>query len=209
MENDEMKELLNKDSKATDDEIVNDEYNIDQENVKRLKNLQKNYEDLTNCYEALKHEKDCLHVRCRKYEEIEQEFENLQTQLREYNSLWNEKEHYRKRSQDLDTLKEQYLVLYDETTNLETELKAESEINNAKTKTIDELRSDNIELERKLNDASIVFEKEKNCAQCKLKETECKIMCQGQQIKSLSIQIDRLLEQDSSNKVNKMMISAE
>lgn len=207
MENEEMIELLNKDLKPDmEDEDVQQDYfdeaySIDQENFKRLKDLQQSFDDLMSCYEALKHEKDCLLIRCRKYEDLEIEFAKLQTQLREYNSLWNEKEHYRKRSIDLDALKEQYLVLCDETTGLETELKAENQINEVKSKVIDELRSDNLSLEKQLNEATIAFEKEQNCAQCKLKESECTIMCQGQQIKSLSIQIDKLLEQDP-DKVN-------
>lgn len=201
MENDEMKEIMCKDScpAKTDLEIedyVIEDYNIETENLNRLKQLQENYDDLMTCYESLKHEKDCLFIRCRKYEEMEKDFENLKCQLREYNALWNEKEHYRKRSVDLDDLKQQYLVLSNETCNLESELKAETEINDIKNKTIEELRKENLALERKLNDAFIAFEKDKNVLQCKIKECECKEMCQDQQIKTLSVQIDRLLEQD-------------
>lgn len=202
MENDEMKELLSKDSVSdkhddgtTEDGFGFDSYSIDTENLKRLKNLQENYDDLITCYENLKYEKESLQTRCHKYQELEKEFDDLKGQLREYNVLWTEREHYRKRSMDVDTLKEQYLILADETSNLETQLKAESEINNMKTHTIDELRSENIALEKKINDALISFEKEKNALQCKLRETECTVMCQDQQIKSLSLQIDRLLEQ--------------
>ncbi|XP_063839143.1 golgin subfamily B member 1-like, partial [Ostrinia nubilalis] len=201
MEHDEMKEILSKDSASekndeerTDDACVFDTYSIDTENLKRLKNLQENYDDLMTCYEKLKFERDSLQSKCRKYEELEKEFDDLKDQLREYNALWTEKEHYRKRSIDIDSLKEQYLVLADETSNLETQLKAECEINHMKSITIEELRSENIALERKLNEALIAFEKEKNAFQCKLKETECTVMCQEQQIKSLSVQIDRLLE---------------
>lgn len=203
MSNDEMKEILSKESSAakpdddvTDEVFIIENYNIETENLKRLKSLQENYDDLMTCYESLKHERDNLEIRCQKYEDIEKEFENLKVQMREYNSLWNEKEHYRKRSADLDTLKEQYLMLTDETSNLETELKAESEINHIKCKAIDGLRGENIMLEKKLNEASIAFEKEKNALLCKLKEAECRIMCQGQQIKSLSQQIDKLIDQD-------------
>lgn len=203
MEHDEMKEILSKDSISTklnedqiDDAFVVDSYSIETENLNRLKNLQLDYDELVSCYEDVKHERDVLKVRCQKYEEAEKEFENLRGQLREYNSLWNEKEHYRKRSEGLDGLKEQFLVLSEETSNLETQLKAEVEINSIKVDTIDELRNDNISLEKKLNETAIAFEKEKNTLQCKLKETECKVMCQDQQIKSLSAQIDRLLEQD-------------
>ncbi|XP_037297635.1 uncharacterized protein PFB0765w-like [Manduca sexta] len=150
MENDEMREILNKESGPLKDDIqldvdfCTDSYTIDGENLKRLKNLQINYDDLMTCYEALKHEKNCLQVKCHKYEGLEKELENLRCQLREYNSLWNEKEHHRKRSTDLDTLKEKYLVLSDEASNLETQLKAETEINKLKSKAIDELRNDNI-----------------------------------------------------------------
>ncbi|CAG9784619.1 unnamed protein product [Diatraea saccharalis] len=200
MANDEIKEILSKESfsEKNDDEIIDDvidDYSIDSENLKRLKSLQESYDELMTCYERIKYEKDCLQIRCSKYEELEKEYENLKGQLREYHSLWNEKEHYRKRSLDIDSLKEQYLVLADETSNLETQLKAESEINLIKTNTIEDLRNENITLEKKLNDALIAFEKEKNTFQCKLKETECTVMCQEQQIKSLSSQIDRLLEQ--------------
>ncbi|CAB3248237.1 unnamed protein product [Arctia plantaginis] len=203
IQNEEMKEILSKDSFSVkqDTDILEDvyflhEFNIDSENLNRLKKLQENYDDLMTCYESLKHENECLGIRCHKYAELEKEFENLKIKVNEYNSLWNEKEHYRKRSADLDTLKEQYLILTDETTNLETQLKAESEINNIKCKTIEDLRNENVRLEKKLNDALLIFEKEKSTLLCKLKEADCRVLCQGQQIKSLSIQIDRLLEQD-------------
>ncbi|KAM3962807.1 uncharacterized protein ACR2FA_003191 [Aphomia sociella] len=203
MENEEMKEILSKDSASekmeseqVEDIFTIDEYNINSENLNRLKKLQENYDDLMTCHEALKHEKNCLQIRCQKYEELEMEYENLKARLREYDLLWNEKEHYRKRSVDLDSLKEQYLMLTDETSNLETRLKAELEINHMKADTIQELRDTNVALEKKLNESFISFEKEKSNLQCKLKETECKVMCQEQQIKSLSVQIDRLLEQD-------------
>ncbi|KAL0894525.1 hypothetical protein ABMA27_013104 [Loxostege sticticalis] len=201
MEHEEMKEILSKDSASEkneddhiDDACAFDTYSIDTENLKRLKNLQENFDDLMTCHEKLKFEKDTLQSKCNQYEELEKEFDDLKAQLREYNVLWSEKEHYRKRSMDIDSLKEQYLVLADETSNLETQLKAECEINHMKTNTIEELRNENLALERKLNEALIAFEKEKNAFQCKLKETECTIMCQEQQIKSLSVQIDRLLE---------------
>lgn len=201
MENDEMKEILSKENACLKNDLeINDfgtdNYNIDSENLKRLKNLQENYDDLMTCYEALKHEKDCLLIRCRKYEDLKQETEGLKCQLREYNALWNEKEHHKRRSADLDTLKEQFMILSDETSNLEVQLKAESEINRVKAKTIDDLRRENLLLEQKLNEASMLFEKEKNYLQCKLKECDCKAMCQDQQIKSLSTQVDRLLEHD-------------
>lgn len=195
MENDEMKEILSKENASLKndfeiDELETDNYNIDSENLKRLKNLQENYDDLMTYYEALKHEKDCLLIRCRKYDELEKEFEDLKSQLREYSALWNEKEHYRRRSADLDTLKEQFMVLADETSNLEDQLKAESEFNNIKAKTIDDLRHENFLLEQKINEASLLFEKEKN-------DLQCKAMCQEQQIKSLSFQVDKLLEHDT------------
>ncbi|XP_059059330.1 repetitive organellar protein-like isoform X2 [Achroia grisella] len=204
MENQEMKEILSKDNtpeknniEQTDDKLVVGEYNINSENLKRLKTLQENYDDLMTCYENLKHEKNFLVLRCQKYEDLELEYENLKIQLKEYSYLWNEKEHYRKRSADLDSLKEQYLTLTDETSNLETRLRAEWEINHMKTDTIEGLRAQNIAIEKKLNDSLIDFEKEKNSLQCKLKETECKVMCQEQQIKSLQVQVDKLLEQDN------------
>uniref|UniRef100_A0A2A4IWY7 Uncharacterized protein n=1 Tax=Heliothis virescens TaxID=7102 RepID=A0A2A4IWY7_HELVI len=199
IENDEMKEILNKDGVRPDEDLNDDvlileNYNIDIENLKRLKSLQENYDELMTCYETLKHEKESLEKRCNKYEELEHELESLKTQVREYNSLWTEKEHYRKRSVDLDHLKEQYLILTDETSNLETQLKAESEINNIKCKALEGLRIENISLEKKLNEASIAFEKEKNVLLCKLKEADCRVMCQGQQIRSLTAQVDKLLE---------------
>lgn len=204
IQNEEMKEILSKESFSVRAEVdfledgfmSSHDYNIDNENLARLKKLQENYDDLMICYEALKHDKDCLDLRCRQYQELEKEFDHLKLQINEYNSLWNEKEHYRKRSADLDSLKEQYLVLTDETACLETQLKAESEINHIKCKAIDDLRNENVLLEKKLNDALITYEKEKNCLLCKLKEADCRVMCQQQQIKSLSLQIDRFLEQD-------------
>lgn len=206
MENEEMKEILSKENSYTKfgedttnttiDDILIENYSLDTENLNRLKNLQVNYDELVNCYETLKQERDCLKIRSQKCEEAEKELETLKNQLREYNLLWKEREHYRKRSEDIDSLKEQYLVLSDETVSLETQLKAETEINYIKANTIEELRHENIALEKKINDLIIAFEKEKNFLQCKLKETECTVMCQDQQIKSLSAQIDRILEQD-------------
>ncbi|XP_075991984.1 uncharacterized protein LOC142987239 isoform X2 [Anticarsia gemmatalis] len=210
IQNEEMKEILSKESFSVryqsdlyDDTYVSQDYNLESENLERLKKLQENYDDLMTCYEALKHEKECLEVRCHKYEDLEKEFEALKLQVKEYNSLWNEKEHYRKRSADLDSLKEQYYMLSDETASLETKLKAEAEINHIKCKTIDDLRNENVLMEKKLNESLISFEKEKNCLLCKLKEADCRVMCQGQQIKSLSIQIDRLLEQDQQTLVSR------
>lgn len=203
IQNEEMKEILSKDSFSArqNTDILEDvyflhEFSIETENLNRLKKLQENYDDLMTCYESLKQEKECLGIRCHKYAELEKEFENLKLKVKEYNSLWNEKEHYRKRSTDLDTLKEQYLILTDETSNLETQLKAESEINKIKCKRIEDLQNENVRLEKKLNDALLIFEKEKSTLLCKLKEADCRVLCQGQQIKSLSIQIDRLLEQN-------------
>lgn len=200
IQNDEMKEILSKVTVDDDqkEEFLSDDnlYKIDKENLKRLKSLQDNYEDLLKCYETLKHENVTLEKRCNSYEEMEEEYNNLKVQMHEYNSLWNEKEHFRKRSADLDSLKEQYLILSDETSSLETQLKAEAEINHVKCKTMDSLRSENISLEKQINDASIAFEKEKNSLMCKLKEADCRIMCQEQQIKSLLQQIDNLLDQD-------------
>ncbi|XP_073941433.1 uncharacterized protein isoform X2 [Choristoneura fumiferana] len=202
MENEEMKEILSKESTSTKDDIFeNDDlldprYNVNEENQKRLKDLQESYDELLNIYENFKHENDCLRIKCAKYDQLETEFENLRSQLREYGSIWNEKEHYRKRSEDLDNLKEQYIVLAEETSGLETKLKAESEINQIKTATIDELRNQNIMLEKKFSEIYITFEKEKNALQCKLQESECKCMCQEQQIKSLSSQIVELIQHE-------------
>lgn len=204
IQNDEMKLILNKDrsiERLDDDQkdevvIVDNLYNIDKENLNRLKSLQENYDELMTCYEALRHENKNLEKRCSNYDEMEREYEGLKERMHEYNSLWNEKEHFRKRSADLDSLKEQYLVLSAETSSLETQLKAESEINNIKCKTMDSLRSETISLTKKLNDASITHEKEKNALMCKLKEADCRIMCQEQQIKTLLQQIDELIDQD-------------
>lgn len=210
LDNTEMKDILSKLSKESRDSILSTKENeekkclkvfcstcsIEVENLKRLKKLQINYDELVACYENMKYERHCLQVRMNRYNELELEVEQLRMQLREYNLLWNEKEHFRKRSDDVDDLKERYLVLADEATNLEAQLKAENEINNIKSNTIDELRELNIDLERRLNAASIEFEKEKNYLQCKLKEMECKLMCNDQQIRSLSGQVDSLLEQD-------------
>ncbi|XP_028035820.1 girdin-like [Bombyx mandarina] len=210
MDNEEMKEILSRESANLDDEDVlqsdnldEDTCSIDGENLKRLKNLQENYNDLMVCYENLKHERNCLQLKCHKYDELECELQALRTRIREYNALWSEKEYFRKRSVDLDDLKEHYLVLSNETSNLETKLKSEIEINKIKTEAMEGLRKDNIVLEKKINEIEISFEKERNTLECKLKETECKVMCQEQQIKSLNVQIDKLIEQeDYSNSVN-------
>ncbi|KAJ8726158.1 hypothetical protein PYW07_000856 [Mythimna separata] len=202
IQNDEMKLILSKDSiKSVEDQkdevvVVDHHYDIDKENLSRLKKLQENYNELMKCYENLKHEKDILEKRCSNLNEMESEYESLKEQMHEYNSLWNEKEHFKKRSADLDSLKEQYLVLTDETSNLETQLKAESEINHIRSKTMDNLRSEIVTLTKQLNEAVISNEKEKNKLMCKLKEADCRIMCQEQQIKTLLHQIDELLDQD-------------
>lgn len=198
MDNDELKNVISTGSvKPEQDEcFILDNYNIDTENLNRLKNLQKNYDELMVCYENLKEEKNGLTERCKNYDVLESEVENLQGMLKEYNTVWNEKEHFKKRSEDLNSLREQFMVLSEETLNIEGQLKAESEINSMKASKITELTDDNINLEKRISDITIAFEKEKNSLECKLKETECKIMCQEQQIKSMSIQIDRLLDQD-------------
>ncbi|XP_063529672.1 kinesin-related protein 4-like isoform X2 [Cydia strobilella] len=208
MEHVEMKEILSKESTPdenddsdsdTEKQVFDIPSLINEENQKRIKDLQECYEDLLNCYENLKHETDCIRVRCAKYEDLELELERLRGQLKEYNSLWNEKEHYRKRSEDLDSLKQQYIVLAEESSGLETKLKAESEINHIKANAIDELRTQNMSLEKRLNELYVSFEKDKNNLQCQLQESECKCMCQDQQIKSLSSQIVKLLEQQPEN----------
>ncbi|XP_038217821.1 interaptin-like [Zerene cesonia] len=200
IDNEEMKEILSKDSILAKNEQRDENYgfdscSIDTESLNRLKNLQANYDELLTCYDNLKHEKDCLFLRCQKYNDLEKECECMQNRLREYKLLWAEKEHYRKRSEDLDTLKESYYVLSEETTNLETKLKAETEINKIKRNNITHLQSENVALEKKLQELNLAFETEKNSLMCKLKEYECNIMCQDQQIKSLSRQIDKFLEQ--------------
>lgn len=201
MQHDEMKDLLSKESTSTllkdmETDIGLDNYSIDTENLNRLKNLQLNYDDLMSCYENLKHDRNNLSLRCQQYEDLDRECNSLREKLREYTTLYNEREHYRRRSGDLDSLKEQYIILSDETASLENQLKAEIEINSIKSNTVEDLRNDNIDLEKRLNDATIALEKKENALQCKLKETECKVMCQEQQIRSLSSQIDRFLEQE-------------
>ncbi|CAH2104941.1 unnamed protein product [Euphydryas editha] len=203
MQNEDMKEILSKESLSIklendqiDDYYISENYSIDTHNLKRLKNLQANYDELLNCYDILKHERDNLNIRCQKYLELENECECLQNKLREYNQLWKEKEFHRKRSEDLDALRESYFVLSEETANIETKLKAEQEINKIKSGTIDELRNENIKLENKLSEISLSFEKQRNILICKLKECECKMMCQEQQIKSLTNQVDSILKSD-------------
>ncbi|XP_039765071.1 uncharacterized protein PFB0765w-like [Pararge aegeria] len=207
MENREMQEILSSESlclKIEDDQFDEcfgiDNCSIEVANLNRLKNLQANYDELLTCYDNLKHEKDCLYLRCQKIADLEHECDCLKNNLKEYNELWKEKEYYRKRSEDLDTLKENYYILSEETSNVETKLNAEQEINKIKCQTIDQLRNENLKLEKKISDVSVLFEKQKNGFICKLKECECKMMCQDQQIKSLSDQIDTLLEGDR-NKV--------
>ncbi|CAG4973136.1 unnamed protein product [Colias eurytheme] len=200
IDNEEMKEILSKDSILAKNEQRDENYgfdscSIDTESLNRLKNLQANYDELLTCYDNLKHEKDCLFLRCQKYNDLEKECECMQNRLREYKQLWTEKEYYRKRSENLDTLKESYYVLSEEITNLETKLKAETEINKIKCNNITRLQSENVALEKKLQELNIAFETEKNSLICKLKEYECNIMCQDQQIKALSRQIDKFLEQ--------------
>lgn len=208
MQHQEMQEILSKEDitsrnedEQLDDPYNIDNYNIDAENINRLKNLQANYDDLLNCYETLKHERDNIFIQCQKYVNLEQECQCLQNQLQEYNQMWKEKEIFKKRSEDLDKLKENYYILTEETLNLETKLKAEQEINKIKCEVIDELRNENVRLEKKITEASLMFEKQKNNLVCKVKEYECKIMCQEQQIRSLSQQIDNFLEQEI-NKVS-------
>ncbi|OWR50971.1 hypothetical protein KGM_214092 [Danaus plexippus plexippus] len=212
MQHQEMQEILSKEDitsrnedEQLDDPYNIDNYNIDAENINRLKNLQANYDDLLNCYETLKHERDNIFIQCQKYVNLEQECQCLQNQLQEYNQMWKEKEIFKKRSEDLDKLKENYYILTEETLNLETKLKAEQEINKIKCEAIDELRNENVRLEKKITEASLMFEKQKNNLVCKVKEYECKIMCQEQQIRSLSQQIDNFLEQE----INKTPTSEE
>lgn len=197
IDNQEMKEILSKESviAKTDKTYLHENNITETDSLNRLKKLQANYDDLVTCYDNLKYEKDCLFLRCQRYSELEKECECMQEHLREYNQLWSEKEYYRKRSEDLDVLKERYYVLSEETSNVEAKLKAESEINRIKCNNINYLQNENIALERKLQELTLLFEKEKNSMNCKLKEYECKIMCQDQQIKTLSLQIDKFIEQ--------------
>ncbi|CAK1603445.1 unnamed protein product [Parnassius mnemosyne] len=207
MGNDEMKQILSKKNSsvkveeisAEEDFVVNNNCSINVENLIRLKNLQASYEDLLTCYDELKYEKNCLIIKCQKYDELEKEYEKLRDQLNSYNSLWNEREYYKKRSEDLDILKEKYLVLADETLNLETQLKAQIEIADAKSVTMEQLRNENVNLEKRINEASIVCEKEKHALTCRLQEYECKIMCQDQQIQSLLVQINKFLERNNDD----------
>ncbi|CAG5056531.1 unnamed protein product [Parnassius apollo] len=207
MGNDEMKEILRKKNSsvkfeeisAEEDFVVNNNCSINVENLIRLKYLQASYEDLLTCYDELKYEKNCLITKCQKYDELEKEYEKLRDQLNSYNSVWNEREYYKKRSEDLDMLKEKYLVLAEETLNLETQLKAQIEIIDAKSVTMEQLRNENVNLEKRINEASIVCEKEKHALKCRLQEYECKIMCQDQQIQSLLVQINKLLERNNDD----------
>lgn len=200
IDSEEMKEILHEGSTQVLDEDNNggDNYSIETENLNRLKTLQANYDDLLVCYDNIKYERDCMVIQCQKVSELETECSCLQDRLREYNQLWNENAYFKKRSEDLDKLKETYYILLEETTNMETKLKAESEINKIKSNNLNELREENIALDKKLHEMSLEFEKERNSLSCHLKECECKIMCQEQQIKSLSMQIDKLLEQSCS-----------
>ncbi|XP_045485785.1 reticulocyte-binding protein homolog 2a [Pieris rapae] len=200
IDNQEMKEILSKESVIVKSDNKQDEFNVESDHLEtdslnRLKNLQANYDDLVKCYDNLKFEKDALFLRCQKYIELEKECQCMQEHLREYNQLWSEKEYYRKRSEDLDILKERYYILSDETCNVEAKLQAESEINRIKCKNIDYLQNENIALEKKLQELTVLFEREKSSMNCKLKEYECKITCQDQQIKTLSLQIDKFIEQ--------------
>ncbi|XP_047507497.1 centrosomal protein of 290 kDa-like [Pieris napi] len=200
IDNQEMKEILSKESVIVKSDNKQDEFllesdHLETDSLNRLKNLQANYDDLVKCYDNLKYEKDCLFLRCQKYTELEKECQCMQEHLREYNQLWSEKEYYRKRSEDLDVLKERYYILSDETCNVEAKLQAESEINRIKCKNIDYLQNENIALEKKLQELTVLFEREKSSMNCKLKEYECKITCQDQQIKTLSLQIDKFIEQ--------------
>lgn len=196
MDNDEMKEILEKDFISDGLDTGNEYcgitcYSIDAENVKRLKDLQKSFDELVECFDNLKHEKDCLQVRCRKYNELEMEVETLRDQLAACKDLWNDKERFRKRSVELEDIREKYFILQNVNGNLESELKAEKEINNNKMQLIDDLRNENLILERKLSDATIAFEREKSALLCKLKEFECALSCKDQEVQSLSDQLQK------------------
>lgn len=205
--NDEMKEILSKNKTSEEGEdnfanetlFINNSCSIEVQNLSRLKNLQTCYDDLLVCYDELKYEKNSLTKKCQKYDELEKDFEILQNQLNSYNMLLTEKEYYRKRSEDLDDLKEKFIVLADETSNLETQLRAQNEINDSKSLMLEQLRSENISLQNKLSESVTAWEKEKHALICKLKESECKMMCQDQQIETLTVEINKFLRKNNDN----------
>lgn len=197
MNDNEIKIRFSQTSNKTEPEQICERFSLDKQNLLRLKNLQNNYDELMVCYESLKGERDSLLNKCANYDELEAEVNKLQQIVEEYNKIWYEKEHLKKRSDDLNVLKEQFIVLSEETNNLESQLKAETEINLMKSQKIMEIANENINLEKRISDITISFEKEKNALECKLKESQCMIMCQEQQIKSMSLQIDKLLQQEN------------
>lgn len=197
--NDEMKEILHKSSTPEEEETIANETvlinscSIEVQNLHRLKNLQACYDELLVCHDELKYEKNCLTQKCLKYDELEKECDNLKMKLNSYNMLISERDYYKKRSEDLDNLKEKFIVLADETSTLETQLCAQSDIIDSKSSLLEQIRSENISLQNKLSEASTDWEKEKHGLVCKLKESECKIMCQEQQIETLTVEINKFL----------------
>ncbi|XP_045535859.1 cytadherence high molecular weight protein 2 [Papilio machaon] len=205
--NDEMKEILSKSNTSGEEEealanetlFINNCCSIEVQNLHRLKNLQACYDELLLCYDELKYEKNCLTQKCLKYDELEKEYETLKNKLNSYNMLLTEKEYYKKRSEDLDDLKEKFIVLADETCTLETQLRAQTEIIDSKSSMLEQIRSENISLQNKLSESSTDWEKEKHSLICKLKENECKIMCQDQQIDTLTVEINKFLRKNKDN----------
>ncbi|KPI94008.1 hypothetical protein RR46_13173 [Papilio xuthus] len=204
--NDEMKEILYKSNTSGEEHalanetlFINNSCTIEVQNLHRLKNLQACYDELLLCYDELKYEKNCMTQKCLKYDELEKEYEILKNKLNSYNMVLTEKEYYKKRSEDLDDLKEKFIVLADETSTLETQLRAQTEIIDSKSSLLEQLRSENISMKNKLSESSTDWEKEKHTLICKLKESECKIMCQDQQIETLTIEINKFLRNNKDN----------
>lgn len=194
MNNDDIKSVLEKQSDKQDniqEYFTDDNYDIETNNLNRLKNLQFNYDELMASNEKLRDECNRLQNKCANYETLQFEVEDLREVVKEYNILWNEKEHFKRRSSDLDSLKEQFFVLSEETLHLENQLITESA-------RVVEVAAVNSNLEQKISNITMSFDKDKNVLECKLKEAECKILCQEQQIKSMSDQINRLLENDNN-----------
>ncbi|GBP33666.1 hypothetical protein EVAR_16702_1 [Eumeta japonica] len=191
---DQEKEMIDENMEMEDNSLMIEEYDIDKKNLNRLILLQRNYDELIICYENVKDERDFIQNKYFKYEELENELQMLRDQLSKFDNIKLERDEYQTR---LDELNTQYIDLSEETLNFKMQLKAESEINVMKTNKIAELRNENIELEKKINDIEMKYRKEKNSLQCKIMEMECKMMCQEQQIKSLTEQIDRLVKENN------------
>ncbi|XP_041979921.1 reticulocyte-binding protein PFD0110w-like isoform X3 [Aricia agestis] len=191
---DEINEALNDQSKSETDSACY--FDVDECNTKNksrflIKSLQSSYSELVTCYENLKSEKDLLYVRCQELLKVEDENKCLRNSIEDYNNLWNEMEHLRRRSDSLDKFKAKYYFLLNETTNLNSKYVAESEKNKINSDTIDELRNENLVLNKKLKESSLAHDKEINSLLFKIKEMECTNMCKEQQIKNLSSDIEQ------------------